>query len=310
MESEQASDQLMLWPEVSPASLTPLPALEREQTTSDTSGLSSSGSSATYDLLGLSLRTFLVSALPPQTRSSAIWRRAATPSGRQWWVLATLGLPTSDDESSSSPAWPTATATRYGTSNNGCPMDGRKEYRTKGKPSLEGMARQWPTATAKHDAGSRAGTPRASADAKAHPGTSLLDAVTGQWATPSSQDAKNDTFPKSQGKRKGGTLPSQFIQLGLHHLDVSSTNGKSRGWRTPMSAEGTHGYVECPAQEKGKVPLMLSLQTKREGGRGVLNPRWVLQLMGFPKDWLNSVPPTAERRSRRLATRSSRQSRK
>jgi hypothetical protein len=49
--------------------------------------------------------------------------------------------------------------------------------------------------------------------------------------------------------------------------------------------------------------------TKR-GGRGTLNPRWVLQLMGFPKAWLDSVPPIAVRRSRRSATRSSRKSRK
>lgn len=42
--------------------------------------------------------------------------------------------------------WPTPTAESYGTSNNGCPGDGREAYATKGKPSLEGMARQdWPT---------------------------------------------------------------------------------------------------------------------------------------------------------------------
>ena len=45
---------------------------------------------------------------------------------------------------------PTPSASSYGTSNNGCPGDGRKEYRTKGKPSLETMARKnlWPTPTA------------------------------------------------------------------------------------------------------------------------------------------------------------------
>lgn len=37
--------------------------------------------------------------------------------------------------------WPTPTATRYGTSNNGDPGDGREQYRMKGKPSLEGLAR-------------------------------------------------------------------------------------------------------------------------------------------------------------------------
>jgi len=36
-------------------------------------------------------------------------------------------------------AWPTPTASRYGTRNNGCPGDGRDEYATKGSPSLETM---------------------------------------------------------------------------------------------------------------------------------------------------------------------------
>lgn len=47
--------------------------------------------------------------------------------------------------------FPTPTAARYGTSNNGNPGDGRKQYRLKGKLSLESMARQnlWPTSTAR-----------------------------------------------------------------------------------------------------------------------------------------------------------------
>lgn len=45
--------------------------------------------------------------------------------------------------------WPTPTASSYGSSNNGCPGDGRDEYATKGKPSLEVMARAlWPTSVA------------------------------------------------------------------------------------------------------------------------------------------------------------------
>lgn len=36
---------------------------------------------------------------------------------------------------------PTPTASRYGSSNNGCPGDGRETYRLKGKPSLWSMAK-------------------------------------------------------------------------------------------------------------------------------------------------------------------------
>lgn len=465
MSSEGPSDQLTLWPGVSPVSLIPSPGPAGESKTNDTSGQSSSGLSASYDLLGLSLRMCLVSVLPQPMRSSATWRRAATPSGRLWWVLAISGLPTSDDECSSSLEWPTAPAQPYGTSNNGCPGDrwttpqAQDAKQDTGPPSsqdrdllasevrrwptaraedsecagahvergtaetLTAAARMWPTATAVHDGGSRAGTPRASKDAKAHPGTSLLDAVTGQWATPgtapggsvneplekwearrrkkeaegihlhrplhiqaqawatpSSQDAKNDTFPKSQEERKGGTLPSQFMQLGLHRPASPSGNGKSRGWptacaqdagdspnltpeaheerqarkkaanpnlnelhkplavvvreqwptahgmdnegnprrngptgnelgravtrewRTASASDCDRGVHPCPDKKAGQH----SLVTQVKAPRGTLNPKWVLQLMGFPKDWLDSVPPIAVRRSRRSATRSSR----
>jgi hypothetical protein len=36
--------------------------------------------------------------------------------------------------------WPTITAERYGSRNNGSPGDGRSRFRTKGAPSLETLA--------------------------------------------------------------------------------------------------------------------------------------------------------------------------
>ncbi len=36
--------------------------------------------------------------------------------------------------------WPTPTATRYGSQNNGCPGDGREVYATAGKPSPDTIA--------------------------------------------------------------------------------------------------------------------------------------------------------------------------
>jgi len=46
---------------------------------------------------------------------------------------------------------PTPTAFQYGTTNNGDPGDGRGEYKTKGTPSLETMARKklWPSPAAR-----------------------------------------------------------------------------------------------------------------------------------------------------------------
>ena len=340
MSSEGPSDQLTLWPGVSPVSLIQSPEPVEGSKTNDTSGRSSSGLSASYDLLGLSLRTCLVSVLPQPMKLSATWRRAATPSGRLWWVLAISGLPTSDDECSSSLEWPTAPAQPYGTSNNGWPTARAEDSECAGAhvergtaETLTAAARMWLTATAGDgkSSGSRAGTPRASEEATAHPGTSLTDAVTGQWATPSSQDAKNDTFPKSQEERKGGTLPSQFMQLGLHRPAIPSGNGKSPAWPTAhgMDNEGNPRRNGPTGNELGRAVTKETYPTPTSGSensqhtmqewggsknalrgtkeaRGTLNPRWVLQLMGFPKAWLDSVPPIAVRRSRRSATRSSR----
>lgn len=73
--------------------------------------------------------------------------------------------------------WPTPAATPYGTSNNGCPGDGREEYATKGKPSLEGMTRLWPTATAT-DANSSGAAGYSTASGR-HAVTTLTDATCG-----------------------------------------------------------------------------------------------------------------------------------
>lgn len=87
---------------------------------------------------------------------------------------------------------PTAAATTYGSSNNGCPGDGREEYATKGKPSLETMARQslsvWPTATA---GDAKASGSRNLPGSKAHPGVTLTDVTVRAWPSPQAHDEKN-----------------------------------------------------------------------------------------------------------------------
>lgn len=72
---------------------------------------------------------------------------------------APWGLPLATSEHlTADPAYlllPTPTASRYGTTNNGDPHDGRSGYRTKGKPSLAQMARRgmWPTPLASEGLG-------------------------------------------------------------------------------------------------------------------------------------------------------------
>jgi len=89
--------------------------------------------------------------------------------------LRTLGRRTAGRGSSwSRGEYPTPTAQRYGSGQNGDPCDGRDGYATKKNPSLETWATGWPTPTATDAAG---GGSRNTATSKAKPGLSLTDAV-------------------------------------------------------------------------------------------------------------------------------------
>lgn len=98
------AEQLTLWPEDSHASHTRSQAPGRGAKTSGTCGPSTHESSEKSDPVGYSLRTYLASALQQRTRCSLTWTRRATPAGRSWWVLTTLGRPT---EGSGSGSWAT-----------------------------------------------------------------------------------------------------------------------------------------------------------------------------------------------------------
>jgi hypothetical protein len=100
--------------------------------------------------------------------------------------------------------YPTPTASVYGTSNNGNPGDGRTEYRTKGKLSLESMARHglWPTPRVK---GNYASPRQGSKE-----GTGLATAVR-LWPTPRASDGDKGS-PNQKGSRGDLTLPSAVRQ--------------------------------------------------------------------------------------------------
>ena len=127
---------------VSPASHTALRAGGKGARTSATCGPSSHASSEKSDPLGYLLRTSLASGLQQRTRCSLTWTRRATPAGRSWWVLTTLGRPTAGSACGLSPGsdWPTAKA-----------ADGRaKGTGGSADHGLDAMARKgmlWPTHT-------------------------------------------------------------------------------------------------------------------------------------------------------------------
>ncbi len=208
---------------------------------------------------------------------------------------------------------PTPAAAPYGTSNNGCPGDGREEYATKGKPSLEMMARKghWPTPTAADSHGHAGEYQRT---ATHHEGTTLATAVR-MWPSPNASDANGPRTPEQVAgmkarakKRKGGGKPG-MTQL----RDAVFASPAARDWRSGRGRSDNGHTRQLPEQIGGQ-----------------LNPDWVEMLMGLPKGWTRleesgdqdgkTAPAGPSRRARRKkiaasgsspsATRSSRPSRR
>lgn len=344
------SPQLTLWSEDFHVNPSALPESGADTTTSDGSGLSSSGWCEKCDPIGSSLRTCLLSELSGPTASSLIWSKRATPLGRSWWVLTTSERPTDASASSSWPtasardwkdtpgmarestnadgstrnrvdqlpravfaapsSWPTPTAETYGTANNWCPGDGREAYATKGRPSLEGMARllTWPTPRAEDSESTGAHGARIDT-------LTAATRVTGNWPTPTAGDADASGNRNLAGsKAHAGTSLTDAVLGGQRPrgpLDPasSSTDGSRPGsWPTPKAS---NGGPESGARKKELGRLTSGggdLQSAvGHSPAAKLNPDWVSVLMGFPADWLHGIDVPVSKPS---ATRSSRPSRK
>lgn len=141
-------------------------------------GGSSLASSTKPSPSGSSSRTSLAELAAGSPKYDAPWTSSAMTAFRSRLARAIAEHLIDEDESS---LWPTPTASAYGTTNNGCPQDGRQQYATAGTPSLNTLAKTWPY-------GTRQGWPTpTTSDAKhsrrhgymldGNSGTTLLDAV-------------------------------------------------------------------------------------------------------------------------------------
>ena len=149
---------------------------------------------------------------------------------------------------------PTPTASRYGTGNNGCPGDGRKEYATKGRLSLHSMALKnlWPTPTVKGNYNSpKTGTRRGFG----------LESAARMWPTPRASDGAKGG-PNQRGSKGDLNLPAAVIH-----------------WRTPMASDWKNRSSDANRSKRGG-----QIQLQSQVG-GQLNPTWVEWLMGFPLEW-------------------------
>jgi hypothetical protein len=266
----------------------------------------------------------LLSELEALTGCSATWKESATPAGRSWWVLVmserrtdATGCGSSDDFPTPmasdgrakgvggkrktpsllhlSQTWPTATAGDANSSGS------RNLPGSNAHPgtSLTDKAREcWPTPDkmAGHRAGKattyegyqehKAKHAARGVNAQFHLNAAVDGAETGTW--PTAQDAKNDTLPPSQMNRD--SVPGAMLRDGPPDPASSSTNGKSRDSCNWPTARGQDSYERRNMNTIVKVneeggDLTLPSKVIYTQGRGVLNSRWVLTLLGYPSDW-------------------------
>jgi hypothetical protein len=176
---------------------------------------------------------------------------------------------------------PTPAATSYGTSNNGCPGDGREEYATKGSPSLETMARRGllPTPRAVRGKYQRS-------HGKVYPS---LEGIAEIWPTPNASDANGARTPKQVAAMKAGAKPRKGGgKPGMTQL----RDAVAAWWASPASRDWRSGRGRS---ENGHSPQL----PEQVGGQ--LNPTWVEWLMGLPLGWTvaSASPPPATRSSRK-----------
>jgi len=103
------------------------------------SGLTWRGWSKTRALHGSSSRTWRMAWEAGSPESSGSWSDKATRRYQSACRHAGSASPIAAPDAS---CLPTPTASSYGSSNNGCPGDGRESYSKKGKASLATMARR------------------------------------------------------------------------------------------------------------------------------------------------------------------------
>jgi len=191
-----------------------------------------------------------------------------------------------------SSSWPTMTATVYGTSQNGCPHDGRMQYAGKGKPSLETMARKgaWSTPQAYDCRGAK--TPKAIATMRAR-GFGVRNLNEDVIRIPSRERKTWPTATASDAKASGSAgYPSA-------HPGVTLTDATLRGWATPTASDSVAGGTQWSKTQNTLTTHVLAPNKMRldETKGQALNPAWVESLMGFAPGWTDLGGPLLPGRS-------------
>lgn len=314
-EPREISPQLTLFAAASPARTSaaqesrpgsPAPAAD--------SGMSSPASSQSSAHASSSSRTSPRASVAGCRRCGLTCASSDTEPAPSRFLPLTSEPHTSADGSS---FWPTATASPYGTGQNGSPGDGREQFAGKGAPSLNTLARQWPTPMAadgsKGSTTNKRGDPSLTGLARAWPtplasdsthgartgprptkeGESLKDALR-TWPTPMARDRKGKTSPN----RYSESMPDAAASFpGPGREPTGQRHGSMWPTATATDAHASrrHGYMiegHSGTTLHDAIDSHHGEATPPPGTDGmVLNPAFVEALMGFPPGWTSLPSP-------------------
>ena len=271
------------------------PSARREsnklKTTPDISGRRCLGLSGNAGPLGLLEKMLLDSSDWAWTKYSLTWKAKATPQGRLIFQLARSELRTSgsgygllhtptakanqmspsmatrDKGSWGSTLWPTPTTQEIEHPNAKLTETGRrltKDKQNSHSLNLADSVRMWPTPSAQE------------------PGWKNIEVVD-----------KDGNHPTHHNQRFYDKTTGRVVQKGLQQV--------VKMWPTPTGMTGGEGVA--PSHLDGShgwsIGAAVNAIDSKIGGK--LNPQWVAWLMGYPIEYLNSVPweTASSRRSRK-----------
>jgi len=247
---------------------------------------------------GSSLRMSLLSGLEGLTRFSLHWRRLATSAGRSWWVLGRSDRLIDGIESG---LW--ATPRRNDDRPDMPGMERRGLNRVNLATQVEASARPTPNARDWKDSGETQGerhSPNLGTSVhiagpqgreKNNSSGNSLD-----WHTPTSRD----WHPNGGAEGSMIDLPNQVMDWPTVRATDSDRGGRGDLIQAAKGNSNSHfGSMDWPtaradsgvSRRPGTGGRCMQEEARKEEGvtRGSLNPRWVLQLMGYPADWLDGI---------------------
>ena len=245
----------------------------KPKTTPAISGQKCLGLSGNAGPLGLLEKTLLGSSDWAWTKYSLTWKAKATPQGRLIYQLARQAPRTSADDSG-------LLHTPTAKENQMAPSMATRDSGSWGSTL-------WPTPTASDHKGS--GPTVVRKDGKLR--NDRLDyAVEQFWPTPNAREKGGGEYQdpeKIKARMEKGHQSNLGDMVKLWPTPTSMTGGEGVA---PSHLDGSHGW---------NIGAAVNAADPKSGGK--LNPKWVAWLMGYPIEYLNSVPweTASSRRSRK-----------